>query len=315
MKKFILGLGTVASTIAPVAAVVACGTDSNGLPTLNAVESTKIVTKFASVLGITMPSQNDAFQIKFTKLNKDGMTFTLETTSSDTASSITIANLEKSGGALEIVKDETLEFNFGFNSDMTDIASQKFTLSGSKTTAKNGVYTAKTGTLQSRNLLPVIKEILDEFNGYKVTNLTSVQLSTVISTLSKQATSAEAIFSDDDTMQVQATGDYSAYLSHATAKLISKVEKTGKFDFKFEVTATSGHFVIVTGATAKDFKYVYKGDKAIIHLVGALGTDGRYTLTTNESKVSTSMNDNFALNEKGAKLLASALNVIASATA
>ena len=309
MKKFILGLGTLASAVAPVAAVVACGTDSNGLPTLSAKESTTIFRSFASVLGVTMPSQNDAFQIKFSKLDKDGIQFTIERTDKTSSSPIAIANLEKTAGtALAWAAEETLNVNLVFNAGHTALSTKEFKLSGSKTTAKNGAYTAKAGTLADADLITVIKQIIAQVLGIDKTiaSLSAPQLTQVTGALTSTTASAEVIFAD---APMSTTGSsFSSSLANASAKLVAHVTPDGKFDFTFELTAKSGGFIVMSESRG-EWLDVASTKKATIHLVGAMAESG-FTLTTKEA---TSESKKVTLNAVGAKKLAMILYSIASA--
>ena len=308
MKKFILGLGTLASTIAPVAAVVACGTDSNGLPTLTAEESTMLVKTFAEELGITgkLTGATDEFQIKFNSASETGVEFTLERNAKSTfhtGATIHFSNLENSGTALELAIGEVLKFNLALNAAKNDLTTKTFTLSGSKTVAKNGVY-LPAAALDSTKLVSLIKKVIRKAVGINETiTLTTANKATVISTLQSSAISAEVIFKDD-IRKVSGTNP-AAWTNLSVATLKSKVSLSGAFDFTFDLT-TSGGQLFIFGETEQ--LTVVTGGKSTIHLVGVIGTAG-YTLTTKTATVGTKT---ITLNDAGAKKLAMALNTVAA---
>ena len=286
MKKFILGLGTVASAVAPIAAVVACGTDSNGLPTLTAEESTTLVKTFATELGITgnLASATDEFQIKFNSVSENGVEFTLERNAKSTFSTgatINFGNLEKSGSALALAVGEVLKLNLVFNTAKDDLATKAFTLSGSKTATKNGVYTPN-GSLDKTNLLSLIKKVLKKAIGLNETFvLNSSALGEVKTHMGTVANSAAAVFGDG-------AGDITAasFTNVSSAKLIAKTNNAkGTFDFTFELTAASGGFVV--NLEGEKFLTVSSGKKATVHLTGAIVLSGTGTSTTMTYKVAT----------------------------
>ena len=313
MKKFILGLGTVASAVAPIAAVVACGTDSNGLPTLTAEESTTLINAFATELGFTLPSGvKDAFQIKVTKVSETGVEFTLERNakSSLTTAPLAFTNLVKSTTALELAIGEALKFNLEFNADKTGLKTKTFTLSNAKTTAKNGEYTAKTSSaLTDTKILNILKAFVKRFIGVNETiTLTDANKTTVINTLGTSAISAEVIFRDNTgSTDAPNASPLPATWNHlSSARLISKTNNAkATFEFTFELTLGSGE-IKVFGET--ETLVAASGGKVTIHLIGTMGTSG-YTLTT---KTATFNSKTVTLNEAGSKKLAAALYSVAT---
>ena len=309
MKKFILGLGTVASTVAPVAAVVACGIDSEtGNPILSAEESTELVKAFGLLLGIDTTSiKAGSLQIKFTNATTTGIEFTLERTSADTASSIAIANLEKSGTALAFVKGEILKFNLEYNADKTGLKTKTFTLSGSSTKAKNGEYIAKTGTLSDANIITILKIVLKKALGINETiTLDSTALQALKTRIGTVPDSASAIFAN-------AAGIITtpSFTNVKSATLIAKVNLKNIFDFTFELTGNTGGFVINT--KGGEFITVAEDAKVTIHLIGTVTVDkekgATYKVASNEVTLG---NTKTKLASTGAQTLAEGLYYVSN---
>ena len=302
MKKFILSLGTLASAVAPIAAVVACGTDSEtGLPTLTAEESTELVRSISNALGIWAAIPDNSFQIKVTKFSITEVEFTLEKL---TTGNIAIPNLVKSGTALSFSKGETLKFHLEFNANKDGLTTKTFTLSNSTDENKNGEYVPETTTLDIDGVWRMAKSIFKNLDGINETiTLTNTHKNIIINKLGTSAISAEVVFRDY-TNRNQAWNDlpYPATWDHVSlAKLIAKTNHAkATFDFTLELTSGSGQLRIF-GETEN--LTLATGGKATIHLVGTMGTSG-YKLTT---RTSTMSNKTITLNEAGSKKLARAL--------
>ena len=289
MKKFILGLGTLASTVAPIAAVVACGVDSNGLPVLTAEESTEVVGMFSGALGITLPTEADAFQIKFDKLDNGGIGLTLEKNPKYTVAPIAFTKLEKAATALSLAFGEMLKINLEFNEAKTGIKTKEFTVSGSKTATKNGVYSLKATTDQ--DLMKLVKDVAAKFLGKNDSlDLSAAELTKLIAQLSYKANSAEAIFGDapGETNPSSRSGTNASFTNVKSAKLIAKTKPNGsilkgeKFDYKFELVSNASG-IVVNGekASANEFLHLTKEDEVVvIHLVGTVDTRNDVNLTT-----------------------------------
>ena len=84
MKKLLLGLGSIASVVAPVAAVISCGDDSkttpgtNGTQALDAAKQTTLKNNAATALGMTAADIDSVAKAATFGIEKAGQTKTLE---------------------------------------------------------------------------------------------------------------------------------------------------------------------------------------------------------------------------------------------
>ena len=230
MKKFILGLGTLASAVAPVAAVVACGVTKDGLPILTEAEQEKVSAGIAKALGMTNTTKG-LFKFAFT--NYDAKTNQLEMTltRTDVSGATVFSKLSKSGTNLTMVSGESLEISFGVDpADNLKLTGPKFVLKDSKTTTKNGLYTS---TLTGIDVKTMLLTFVEMFMPLKSSfTLTGGKVNDVLPLISNS--SAQSFFYAD-AHNVGGKQSFGADAGKFTYQ-ISMEKKT--FDLKVDISTT-----------------------------------------------------------------------------
>ena len=310
MKKFILGLGTLASTVAPIAAVVACGTNADGSITLNKEETQMALSMVKDVLGLDSSFINaavkDEFELTVNSVSEVGVDLSLTRSHKGTAVTsgtipFTKLVIGTASAQLDMATGETLHVQLTLNAGKDAIATTMMSLSGSKTADKNTVVKFKATNAPTATVLKdLFKKLNDAIKGEtKTVKLTDTHLGAIESALGTNATSAESIFGGKD----------AALASIDATK--SSLAMTMKFD-KFDATLT-----LVTKATAvlRVFGTVGStdahadanaGKTTTVHLMGTLDmSNGHVTnLTMKEANVD---GTTITLNETGTKTLVTAL--------
>ena len=288
MKKFILGLGTVASAIAPVAAVVACGDGSGnnsgggteeiipnhlGPSGLSAVETNNIIKKFKDVLGVQLShlsDDKDEFKIKFSSLNAKKIAFEI-TLNENLTNAINFANLALNGTPLQMAVGETLSITLEVGEDGISFSTKNIALSNSTDTTKNGAYSLTT-SITDQQIIGFIKDTVLEVGINSDIKLASSDVQTISNKLKTMADSKEAIFGGDTkTLDLNTEG---------ILKAVITPNKT--FDFKLKLT-TPENGLLLTGVDdidrAKHQINSQKGEKIEIHLHGVMSNSGVPTLS------------------------------------
>ena len=163
MKKFILGLGTLASTVAPVATVVACGVDSEtGLPTFTDEEQEKISSRIVKALGM-LDTTKGLFKFAITKFDKAtgqiGMTLTRTNVSGNALFGAILNN--SSGTSLTMLEGEELNISLAIDvANNMKITETTFILKNSKIESKNIEYSTSLTEQNIKTIFFSLTELL-----------------------------------------------------------------------------------------------------------------------------------------------------------
>ena len=310
MKKFILGLGTLASTVAPIAAVVACGTNADGSTVLDAEETQLVLSQVKNILGLDDSFVSEAlsgeFSITVNSMNESGIDVSI--TRSHKGAAVTDATIQLSAltidsdHPLEIATGETLHVQLTLNAGKDAIATTKMSLSGSKTTAKNAIVQFLASHIPNvADLKETFKNLASSLKDQKnAIKLTDANVATIEHDLGTQATSAEAIF-DGKTATLSS-------IDVSKSTLLANL-KMGKVDLKLTLVTQAGRILRVFGES--EFADATEGKTTVIHLVGAVDMT-KATITSLSTKEATVNGTKITLNDAGAKALTKSLIGISS---
>lgn len=280
MKKILLSLGTMASVVAPIAAVVACS-EEGALIVIN--EKTQLEVNHFILKHLGVQAANLDYANVALNTIKIGEKYTLTITKSDSADAPVeipfnfVHPTGQSSTDLILANGETFSIDINLDESRQIIVStSKIQLSGSTTDSKNGIYEIETIKLTDLlNKLDAIKPQLDSVRGLDVS-------STKIYTDGFLIRSFLARFLDE-------AGDKSdTFISDLTS--IQKIKISSRINFSREKQSFSFEIEILNGPSKlltfidKDKKNhtLATGHKMILELEGTYSGVDRFLTTTIE---------------------------------
>ena len=300
MKKILLGLGTLVSKIAPVAAVVACGTNKDGSISLTQEESSLALELAQPILGIsdTDLAFKDEFTININSLSESGIDLSITRThkgSNVTAGAIQLSNIGSSSSTpISMAPGEKLNIQLTLNAAKDAIATTKISLSGSKTVDKNGILVFIGEKTPSVNLLKdTIQRMVKFFKGQsKTIKLTHDQLLLINNSMGVSTVSAESIFG----------GTLDS--AKPTETLLTGETKGQKFDLNFKIVAESS---ISISDKDGNIESVTSGKTIDVHLAGIITNAFNHSVGKLTTHTASYNGKTIELDETGSKTLGNKL--------